>query len=126
MPTAPLTGDLAVATVDEQFYDLICVDADLVAAEFEAIIAAEWPETPARPPRHRDAGGYRGNGGAPRAATGSPGLASPARDGDIDRSARERAPPPAYRKPTETHRRPNLDGRGGRQVIGTREPIRTR
>jgi hypothetical protein len=123
MPTAPLTGDpagpdLAAPTVDEQFYDLICADADLVAAEFDAIVAAEWPETPGRTPRHRDDDGYRASGGAPRAATGSPGLAPPARDGDLDRSARERAPPPANSRPTETQRGPRRptrdDDREGR------------
>ena len=106
MPTAPLTGDRAAQTVDEQFYDLICADADLVAAEFDAIIAAEWPEPPARRPRRRDAGGCRGSGRARRAASGSPRLGSPAQDGDIDRSARERGPPPGSRDPpiaTETH-----------------------
>ena len=102
MPTAPLTGDRAAQTVDEQFYDLICADADLVAAEFEAIIAAEWPEPPARRPRRRDAGGRRGSGRARRPAGGSPRL-GPLRDGGVDRSARERGPP--ARQP-QTHREP--------------------
>jgi hypothetical protein len=39
MPTTPATGDTTARTVDEQFFDLICNDADLLAAEFDAIIA---------------------------------------------------------------------------------------
>jgi len=34
-------------TVDDEFLDLICNDADLLAAEFQAIIATEWHEPPA-------------------------------------------------------------------------------
>ncbi len=53
---------------DEQFLDLICSDDQFVQAEFDAIIAAEWPDpprpnhaavptrasvaAPPRPPRH--------------------------------------------------------------------------
>ena len=40
MPTTPSTSRTA-PTVDEQFLDLICGDADLLAAEFDAIIAAD-------------------------------------------------------------------------------------
>jgi len=37
--------------IDEQFLDLICSDDELLAAEFDAIIAAEWPTPPASRPR---------------------------------------------------------------------------
>ena len=49
--------------VDEQFLDLICADEDLLRAEFDAIIAAEWPSPPAgraRPRRRRRAARQRG------------------------------------------------------------------
>ena len=46
MPTTPATGDTRARTVEEQFLELICNDDDLLAAEFDAIIAAEWPEPP--------------------------------------------------------------------------------
>jgi len=45
-------------TLAEQFIELVCADEDLLQAEFEAIIAAEWPTPPpARPPLRRPAGG---------------------------------------------------------------------
>jgi hypothetical protein len=96
MPTAGLTGDTrdtAAPTVDEQFLDLICNDPDLVAAEFDAIIAAEWPEPPARRPGRSEAGGQPGSGGARRAADAArdPGPREP--DPDIARWARQRSPP---------------------------------
>ena len=31
---------------DEQFIDLLCSDDELLRAEFDAIIAAQWPGTP--------------------------------------------------------------------------------
>jgi len=36
-----------------QFVDLICADPDLLRAEFDAIIQAEWNNTPPRRPNHR-------------------------------------------------------------------------
>lgn len=42
----PLTDGTTDAALDEQFADLICSDADLLADEFDAIIAAEWPDPP--------------------------------------------------------------------------------
>jgi hypothetical protein len=54
MPTNLGTGDriartatrTVTRTVDEQFLTLICSDEDLLRAEFDAIIAAEWPGPP--------------------------------------------------------------------------------
>ena len=43
------TAGLGARTVDEQLLEMICNDQELLAAEFEAIIAAEWPA----PPAHR-------------------------------------------------------------------------
>jgi hypothetical protein len=51
MPTTPAIGDTAARTVDEQFLALMCSDADLLRAEFDAIIAAEWPSPPPTTPR---------------------------------------------------------------------------
>jgi hypothetical protein len=51
MPTTPALADTAARTVDEQFLALMCSDADLLRAEFDAIIAAEWPSPPPRTPR---------------------------------------------------------------------------
>ena len=36
-------------SIDEQFLDLLCADEDLLAAEFAAIITAEWPTPPVGP-----------------------------------------------------------------------------
>jgi hypothetical protein len=36
----------AAPSVDEQFLDLVCDNTDLLGAEFDAIIAAEWPTRP--------------------------------------------------------------------------------
>jgi hypothetical protein len=35
---------------DEEFIELVCSDEDLLAAEFDAIIAANWPGRPPAPP----------------------------------------------------------------------------
>jgi hypothetical protein len=51
MPTRPGTG----GTVDEQVLALICSDEDLLRAEFDAIITAEWPRPPANRPGRRPA-----------------------------------------------------------------------
>ena len=51
------TAGLGARTVDEQLLEMICNDQELLAAEFEAIIAAEWPA----PPAHR---------GEPKATSG--------------------------------------------------------
>jgi len=47
MPITPAIGDTTARTVDEQFFDLVCSDADLLAVEFDAIVATEWPDPPA-------------------------------------------------------------------------------
>ena len=43
---------------DEQFVELLCADEDLWRAEFDAIIAAEWPGPPQAGPE-RDASAER-------------------------------------------------------------------
>lgn len=56
MVTPILPGDSFPAVeeaVDELFVELMCADEELLAAEFEAIIAAGWPEQPRVPPPHR-------------------------------------------------------------------------
>jgi len=46
---ATTSADLGARTVDEQFLQMICNDEELVAAEFEAIIAAAQLAPPAHP-----------------------------------------------------------------------------
>ena|SRR6478736_910455 len=104
MTTAP---DTTARNVDEQFLELICSDADLLKAEFDSIIAAEWSESP-QPPA--DPGARGTAGGQPDS-----GLARPT-DPDPDRDlvgqprhpglggwARQRSPPP--RQPTPSDRK---------------------
>ena len=54
----PLAGDghLRGADVDEEFMALVCADEELLAAEFEAIIAAGW-SPPSRTSREKAARG---------------------------------------------------------------------
>ena len=44
-------------SAEEEFLDLLLADDDLLRAEFDAIIAAEWPGQPPNPPRRRVRGG---------------------------------------------------------------------
>jgi len=114
MPTPPITGT-TVRRIDEQFLDLIYGDAELLAAEFDAIIAAEWPLPPVSLPR--------------------PGAASP--KPEHVRSGRSRSGARPHRQQThglggEAWRRqrspPNTQPHSDqeRQVIATREPTLTR
>jgi hypothetical protein len=53
MPQIPhADGSTATRGTDEQFLELLCADEDLVRAEFDAIIAAEWPSPPPAEPDH--------------------------------------------------------------------------
>jgi hypothetical protein len=96
---APLTqpnGPATTQDTDELFLELLCADEDLVRAEFDAIIAAEWfsPAPPAS--------------GSDEVAEATPhqvwrrrrvrdvGLADrPRRPGIGGRGRRQRSPPPA-------------------------------
>jgi len=94
MPTTPALADTAARTVDEQFLALMCSDEDLLRAEFDAIITAEWPSPPTTTPRrgaaHRQPASHthRG-GGAPVAGA----VARPRHPG-IGGWVRQRSPPP--------------------------------
>ena len=46
-------GETVGEAVDELFVELMCADEELLAAEFEAIVAAGWPEQPRVPPPRR-------------------------------------------------------------------------
>lgn len=55
-------------STEEQFIGLLCADEEMLRAEFDAIIAAEWPEPPpaepaspydGRAPAERPQGGHR-------------------------------------------------------------------
>ena len=97
MPTTPPTSETAW-TVEEQFLDLIYGDTDLLAAEFDAIIAAEWPEPPADRPGRSVAGRHPGGGPSRRAADPVLGPVSRPRHPGLGGWARQRSPP--VRHPT--------------------------
>jgi len=85
MGSTPATGDASAWAIDEQFVDLICGDAELVAAEFDAIIAAEWPTPPVD--GHAGGGQTRCIAGAVRGPVCRP------RHPGIAGWARQRSPP---------------------------------
>src|SRR6478735_1305389 len=70
MPAAPAAHVGAAPTVDEEFLELVYADEQMVRAEFDSIIAQEWPTdhppaaptgaTPATDPRPRPQRGPRG------------------------------------------------------------------
>lgn len=53
MPT--VSGDPVgeARSIEEEFLELVCADEELLRAEFDAIIAQEWPSS--RPPARREA-----------------------------------------------------------------------
>lgn len=80
--------------LEEEFLELICSDDDLVAAEFEAIIAAEWPTPPpARPPLRRPVDPTPTPGDRRWRQDSSGRLASRPRHPGVGGWARQRSPP---------------------------------
>lgn len=103
MPTiSEPCGEGIARTIDEEFLELLCSDEELLRAEFEAIVAAEWPTPPMRPPRPSPAG----RPPSPRPPTWwtrrSGRLASRPRHPGIGGWARQRSPPP-HRQPRPRH-----------------------
>jgi hypothetical protein len=79
-------------SAEEQFVDLLLADHDLLQAEFDAIIAAEWPGPPPNLPRRRVRGGSEPGWRRPPRATAATG-AGAGRRPPVDGSARQRSPP---------------------------------
>jgi hypothetical protein len=92
MPTTD-AGETTAHTVDAQFLDLICADPDLLAAEFDAIITAEWPRPPTGRPGRGCAGGQPGTHAAGRAVGNARDLADRPRHPGVGGWARQRSPP---------------------------------
>jgi hypothetical protein len=97
----------ATRSAEEKFLDLLLADDDLIRAEFDAIIAAEWSGSPPSPPRRRVRGGPDpGRIRRHRArATKGPGAG---RRPPVEGSARQRSPPAND---------PRRNRAGGREVI---------
>jgi hypothetical protein len=91
-PSVVGAGVVGPNALDEKLIDLICDDADLLAAEFDAIIAAEWPTPPVECGRLAAAGRHPGRGSdgvyGPRR-----GPASRPRHPGVGGWARQRSPP---------------------------------
>jgi len=102
MPT-PSPGDLTARTVNEQFLDLICKDLELLRAEFDAIIATEWPSPP-MPSAPGPIGARPVNREAHRSVDDAPGAGSTMQRPGVGEWARQRSPPPR-RKPGTYDRR---------------------
>jgi hypothetical protein len=95
MPTISETrGEGNARTLDEEFLELVCSDEELLRAEFEAIVAAGWPRTPARPPLRRPAGRPPTPRGGPRRERPPDRLATRPRHPGVGGWARQRSPPP--------------------------------
>lgn len=88
----PDDGVDAALRVHEQFVELLCADDDLLRAEFEAIVAAEWPSPPKAPPARRGVARGRPRASARRGRARAV-LPSRPRHPGSDGWARERSPP---------------------------------
>jgi hypothetical protein len=85
----------ATPATDEQFVELLCANQDLLRAEFDAIIAAEWPSPPpAEPDRGDDAEG-RPRPRWKRREASVAALLNQAHHPGIGGWTRQRSPPPA-------------------------------
>jgi hypothetical protein len=95
----PAATDVAATAELDAFLDLLCGDVELLRAEFDDIVAAEWPRPPSRRAVVHDQHG--GNGG-PAQGTGCLRGTEPSADHDIsvDGPCRQRSPPGAP-SPTE-------------------------
>ena len=79
-------------SAEEQFLDLVLADDDLLQAEFDAIIAAEWPGPPPDLPVRRVRGGQDPDRRRRHRATATKRPGAGQRP-TVDGSARQRSPP---------------------------------
>ena len=87
------TVDRSVAPSADPFVDLICNDPDLLRAEFDAIVADEWPGPPERPPHRREPHWQERRTPRRSDPDGSPPVGAMTTPGRTDTSAWERSPP---------------------------------
>jgi hypothetical protein len=83
-------------SMEAEFLALICADDDLLRAEFDAIITAEWPTPPPRP-RNYTRGRQRREGAGRsrhRSAARPSWLQDQPRRPGVGAWSRERSPPP--------------------------------
>ena len=94
MATQSETGETIDRTVGDQFIVLICSDEQLLRAEFDAIVARQWPSPPAGTPTHGSVG-HRGSGADSGAAACRRARLMASRHPDVDGWVCERSPPVA-------------------------------
>ncbi|MDQ1735651.1 MAG: hypothetical protein QOH56_1902 [Pseudonocardiales bacterium] len=94
MPTIPTPHLESTLADEDEFLEILCSDEDLVRAEFDAIIAAEWPSLPPDAPDDDDT--VERSPGRTRCAPrgGQAGLPDRPRHPGIGGWSRERSPPP--------------------------------
>jgi hypothetical protein len=94
MPQIPQTDTVhAIRSMDEEFLELLCADEELLRAEFDAIIAAEWPgPPPAEPNDGADAARRPRRARRSRQASAA-GLPNQPRHPGMDGWSRQRSPP---------------------------------
>jgi hypothetical protein len=78
-------------TIDEQFFALVCSDEQLLRAQFEEIVAAEWPTL--RPGPGRAAGPERSGRRAGRWSRSGGHLPTRPRHPGVGAWVRQRSPP---------------------------------
>ena len=104
MPSTDVPDRCLGASVDEDFCDVVCADDELLRAEFESIIAAQWPHPPENPTGRGTVSGHP-DSSADHPMTVLRGSAPRPRRPGIGGRTRQRSPPP---------RRPTIPDRKGR------------
>ncbi len=94
MPTIPAPHQESTLAADDVFLAIVCLDEDVVRAEFDAIIAAEWPDPPPDEPAEHDAVIHSPDAGRQRPANGRAPLDDRPRHPGIGGWSRQRSPPP--------------------------------
>jgi hypothetical protein len=113
MLTIPVAPVGETRSREKEFLELVYADEELLRAEFDAIIAEEWP-TDGPPGRPRATS--RGTGPSPARQAERPGLRAPAGKAPHPLGrlpGRQRSPPPASRAtaPTQPERAATHEGR---------------
>jgi len=116
MPTVSTRHHDSSLAAEEEFLAIVCSDEDLVRAEFDAIIAAEWPSFPRGPPEDDDAVERSPGTAGRQPRSGQVRLPNRARHTGIGGWSRQRSPPP----------RDSRNGKPERKVMSRRESPLTR
>ena len=85
----------AARTADEEFLSLVYSDSEFIRAEFDAIIAAGWPDPPPAPPVPRGVAGPPVGSSAPSTLAYATRHDAPPTMPGVSRQVRQRSPPPA-------------------------------